>query len=224
MNVKIVVPHNQGKRYKKKIRKINKKKVFGVICLIIILISIVSYNLRKGNNPEVQTEENIINTVEEDNDYQENEELKQEPELQTNETIESNLPDKMGNYKVIGELVIEKIGVRNNILDKTDNNSLNLSVTKFYGVDINHVGNICITGHNYTKMLKRLNELNVGDRFYMINKDENTKVEYEVFDMYTCNPNNLECLDSRTNNEKEVTLITCNPGGITRLICKAKEI
>lgn len=225
--MKIGVPYNHGKRYKKKTKKLNKKKVFGVVCIAILLISIVSYYLRKQNNPNTQTEENIMNTVEiEDNadENKEDEEAKNKEEEQTEETIGSDLPDKMGNYKVIGELVIDKIGVKNNILEKTDESSLNLSVTKFYGADINHEGNICITGHNYARLLKRLSELNVGDTFYLINKQEATKVEYKIFDIYKCNPTDLECLDPRYNGVKEVTLITCNPGGLTRLICKAKEI
>lgn len=220
--MKIGVPHNHGKRYKK--RKIN-KKVFGIICFIIILISIVSYFLRKGNNPNSRTEENTINTAIAENLVEENEnDVQDQVEEQSEETIGSDLPDKMGNYKVIGELVIEKIGLKMNILGTYDENSLNLSATKFYGVDINHVGNICITGHNYKNMFQRLNELKTGDEFYMINKQEATKQVYKIFDIYSCSPTDLECLDPRTNGTKEVTLITCNPGAITRLICKAKAI
>ncbi len=225
--MKIGVPHNHGKRYKKKTNKVNKKKVFGVVCIVIILISIVLYYLQKRNNPDTQTEENIMNTVEVENNVEENKEdgeSENQVNEQAEETIGSDLPDKMGNYKVIGELVIDKIGVKHNILEKTDDDSLNLSVTKFYGTDINHEGNICLTGHNYPRLLKRLKELKVGDTFYLINKEEATKVEYKIFDIYKCEPTDLECLDPRYNGVKEVTLITCNPGGLTRLICKAKEI
>ena len=219
--MKIGVPYEKGKRYINKKGKLNKKKVFGVVCIVIIVISIVLYSLLKPkkDSSNAETEENTINTAEIEEKIDENQ---NEAEAQT--IIGSDLPDKMGNYNVIGELVIEKIGVKNNIIEKTDNNSLDLSVTKFYGTDINNMGNICITGHNYSKMLKRLSELNVGDTFYMVNKKESTKVEYKIFDMYTCNPTDLECLDPRYNGVKEVTLITCNPGGLTRLICKAKEI
>ena len=42
--------------------------------------------------------------------------------------------------------------------------------------------------------------------------------------MYSCYPNEVECLDQPTEPVREVTIITCNPGGVTRLICKAREI
>ena len=160
-----------------------------------------------------------MNTVVVENNIDEN----QAEEKKVN-TIGDNLPDKMGNCKVIGQIVIDKIGVKKNILEKHTNEALNLSITKYYGADINHVGNNCLVGHNYSRMLKRLKELEIGDTFYMINKQEKTKVKYKVFDMYTCNPTDLECLDPRYSGVKEVTLITCTPGGLKRLICKAKEI
>ena len=130
----------------------------------------------------------------------------------------------MGNYNVIGQLVIDKIDVKNNILDRTEDASLNLSVTKFYGRGVNDIGNLCITGHNYKNLLKRLSELEVGDTFYLINKETKSKVTYQVYNMYSCYPNEVECLDQPTEQVREVTIITCNPGGVTRLICKAREI
>ena len=53
------------------------------------------------------TEENTMNTAEV-NDYARENQIA--AEVQTEETIGSDLPDKMENYKVIGELVIGKIG------------------------------------------------------------------------------------------------------------------
>ena len=223
--MKTGVPHNRGKRYKEK--KLNKKKIFGVICIVIliIVISIVSYGLLKNDNPTNQTEENPMNTAEE-NDIDENinstEEQEEQQEPTVDETIGSDLPDTMGNYKVIGELVIDKIGVKNNILNTVD--GLDVSVTKFYGPTINSPGNFCIIGHNYTKMLKRLKELKVGDTFYVIGKEEHTKITYKIYNIYTCNPKDLKCLNQNKDGKREVTLITCNPGGLTRLICKAKEV
>lgn len=139
------------------------------------------------------------------------------------EKVQVDMPDKIGKYKVIGQLVINKIGVKKEILDRTENGSLDLSVTKFYGPNINEKGNFCITGHNYKNILKEVKNLKIGDTFYMINKEKQTKVIYKIFDIYTCKPTDLECLDSRYPQSKEVTLITCNPGAVTRLIIKAKE-
>ena len=133
-----------------------------------------------------------------------------------------DMPNKMGNYTVIGQIVIEKIGVSKYILDKTTNNALDLSVTKFKGPEINKVGNFCITGHNYKGIFKRLNELEKGDEFYLIGKD-GRKVTYVIYDKFSINPENEECLSQQTNGKREVTLITCDPGAVTRLILKADE-
>lgn len=173
---------------------------------------------QKDKDISFNTEEkNVVNTavIEENNDEDNN---------KKDEIVEIDLPEKMGNYTVIGQIVIDKIGVEKNILNKTEDASLNLSVTKFYGPKINEAGNFCITGHNYKDMLKRLNELSEGDTFYLINREQKTKVTYEIYKIYTCNPTDLDCLDQPKDGTREVTLITCNPGGLTRLICKAKEV
>lgn len=177
----------------------------------------LGYKLIKVNSIEKTNEENeVIDTAKIEENYEDKNTTEEE-------LIQVNLPDKLGDYTVIGQLVIEKIGIEKVILSKTTDESLNLSVTKFYGPNINENGNFCITGHNYKNMLKEVKNLEIGDTFYLINKEKQTKVTYKIFDIYTCNPTDLECLDSRYPGTKEVTLITCNPGGLTRLIIKAKE-
>ena len=191
-----------------------KKIIIFLFILVILIVCTTSIIVLKFLNKEDKSiSENI---VEENKIVEEN--IIEEP-------IEDvDIPDKMGNYNVIGQLVIDKIDVKNNILDRTDDASLNLSVTKFYGRGVNDIGNLCITGHNYKNLLKRLSELEVGDTFYLINKETKSKVTYQVYNMYSCYPNEVECLDQPTEQVREVTIITCNPGGVTRLICKAREI
>ena len=195
--------------------KDKRKKIIIFLFILVILIvcttSIIVLKFLKKEDKSIS--ENI---VEENKIVEEN--IIEEP-------IEDvDIPDKMGNYNVIGQLVIDKIDVKNNILDRTEDASLNLSVTKFYGRGVNDIGNLCITGHNYKNLLKRLSELEVGDTFYLINKETKSKVTYQVYNMYSCYPNEVECLDQPTEQVREVTIITCNPGGVTRLICKAREI
>ena len=139
---------------------------------------------------------------------------------------ESNIPDEVNGFKVLGQIVMEKIDVTQNILSKTNSKSLQSGVTKFYPPDLklNESGNFCIAGHNWKSKLKRLNEMEIGDLFYIIDKETNSKVYYKIYDKYTCNPSDLSCLDQNNNGKREVTLITCNPGGLTRLICKAREV
>lgn len=124
------IPYRKGRKSIKSKKKLNKK--VGII--IIILIFCVGYKLTVNSfiqNAEknVNTEENIIN---------ESIQLENNPETE-DKKVEINLPEKIGNYMVIGELVIDKIGVKKEILNITEDASLNLSVTKFYGPNINEI-------------------------------------------------------------------------------------
>lgn len=166
-----------------------------------------------------QTQETSSKIVE--NNTEQNE-AEIEPQEQ-DEISDVEIEEKMGNYEVLGQLVIEKIGVTKNILNISEDSSLKLSVAKLYGPNINESGNFCISGHNWNNMLKRLSEIQVGDTFYMIDRKTKKKVNYQIYNKYTCVPEDLSCLDQNHDGKREVTLITCNPGGLTRLICKARE-
>lgn len=212
-------PSYKGKRFIE--NGSNKKRFLIPIIIVIMIVTITVICIclcTKKDNEYIATNTDESNTIMDES-------LTQEDTMKEDEIVDvSELPEKMGNYKVIGELVIDKINLKKNILEKTDDSSLNLSVTKFYGPEINTVGNFCITGHNYKNLLKRQGELEVGDTFYLINKETKTKVTYKIYNVYTCNPNDVDCLYPPTEEIREATLITCNPGGTTRLICKAKEI
>ena len=213
------VIYHRGRRAIKK--KINKKKVVGVIFVIIIIVFFVVNMLskKKDDEQEVNTSVELSNTPQNTtNDIQE--------EVEEKKYEDVDIPEKLGGYDVLGQLVIEKIGVRQNVLSKTENASLKLGVTKFYPpqVDINEPGNFCICGHNWNNILKRLDEMEIGEQFYIITRETKERIDYEIYDKYSCEPTDLSCLDQNQDGKKEVTLITCNPGGLTRLICKAREV
>lgn len=211
--------YHRARRAKKK--QLNKKKVTTCLLLAIILCSFI-YLLVSNKIWAIKEEEpSNVATSEE----KVTEDVKEEPvEEKKDEIADVEIPATMGKYEVLGQLVIEKIGVTKNILNISEDASLKLSVAKLYGPDVNASGNFCISGHNWNNMLKRLSEMQVGDVFYMINRKTKTKVNYQIYNMYTCVPEDLSCLDQNDDGKREVTLITCNPGGLTRLICKAKEI
>lgn len=195
------------KKEKKKAKK--KKPVFFLIFIVIL----VGATLFFWDNKEIV--EDIITKAEENKITQEN---------TSSEIVDIDIPDAMGEYGVIGKLVIDKLGVEKNILDKTTDSALQISVTKFYGPDVNEVGNFCISGHNYKDTFGYLGKLENGDTFYIVDKQNYEKVTYRVYDKFTVNPTELDCIDQETKGKREVTLITCNPGGLTRLIIKAQEI
>ena len=213
------VIYHRGRRAIEK--KINKKKVVGVILVIMIIVFFVVNMLseKKDDEQEINTSAELSNTPQNTTNT-----IQEEVEEKKYEDVD--IPEKLGGYDVLGQLVIEKIGVRQNILSKTENASLKLGVTKFYPpqVNINEPGNFCICGHNWNNILKRLDEMEIGEQFYIITRETKERIDYEIYDKYSCEPTDLSCLDQNQDGKKEVTLITCNPGGLTRLICKAREI
>ena len=213
------VIYHRGRRAIEK--KINKKKVVGVILVIMIIVFFVVNMLseKKDYEQEINTSAELSNTPQNTTNT-----IQEEVEEKKYEDVD--IPEKLGGYDVLGQLVIEKIGVRQNILSKTENASLKLGVTKFYPpqVNINEPGNFCICGHNWNNILKRLDEMEIGEQFYIITRETKERIDYEIYDKYSCEPTDLSCLDQNQDGKKEVTLITCNPGGLTRLICKAREI
>ena len=66
---------------------------------------------------------------------------------ETGEVVQT-IDAEMGGYKVVGIIKIPKIDLEYPILEKTNKESLNISITKFWGNEINEIGNVTLAGHN----------------------------------------------------------------------------
>ena len=206
----------RGKHTRIKQGKFNKKKL--AIVLIILLFVFVLYVIFIKNNDDdvVEINANTVNDIQENSIYNEmNNVIVNDVDLK--EYVDTDMPDYIQGYGVLGEIVIDEIDMENYILDSTDDYSLNLAVTKFYGPDLNQRGNFVITGHNARGLFNNLKKLEVGDTFYIIDKETEEKVTYRINEKKTISPTDLDCLNQDTNNKRVVTLITCN----TRRIDKA---
>ncbi len=93
-----------------------------------------------------------------------------EPEYNDEIVDVSDFPDKINNYDVVGKIILDRIHITSYILGETSEDSLKYGVTKFWGPEINTVGNYCITGHNYKKVFGPIYNLRVGDTFDLIRK------------------------------------------------------
>lgn len=202
-----------------------------IFCIIYIIDSNNLLKIGKSNkaNNSQATRMSVQETTEEKEEQEEQveqvEETTEEANIIQQEIEDENaIPAKMGGYEVLGRLVIDKVNISKNILSVSNDESLKLSAVKLYGPDINEVGNFCICGHNWKNMLKRVLELKVGDRFYLIDRKTLNKVNYEIYNIYSCMPKDLKCLSQNTEGRREATIITCNTGGVTRFIIKGKEI
>ncbi|MCI9177246.1 MAG: sortase, partial [Clostridia bacterium] len=103
--------------------------------------------------------------------------------------------------------------------------AMKVAITKFWGANINDIGNFCMAGHNYKNgtMFGKTKYLKVGDKIKMTDLNLNT-IEYEIFKIYTIDPNDITCIESVAPNTREITLITCTNGHKNRLITKAREV
>lgn len=102
---------------------------------------------------------------------------------------------------------------------------MKIAITKFWGGNINDIGNYTMAGHNYKNgtMFGKTKYLEIGDKIKMTDLNLNT-IEYEVFKIYTIDPDDVTCIESVEPNTREITLITCTNGHKNRLITKAREI
>lgn len=206
----------RGKHTRIKQGKLNKKK-FAIVLIILLLVFVLYVVFIKKNDDEVvETNTNIVNYIQE-NDVSNEISNVLVNDVDLKEYVDTDMPDYIQGYGVLGQIVIDEIDMENYILDSTDDYSLNLAVTKFYGPDLNQRGNFVITGHNARGLFNNLKKLEVGDTFYIIDKETEEKVTYRINEKKTISPTDLDCLNQDTNNKRVVTLITCN----TRRIDKA---
>ena len=122
-------------------------------------------------------------------------------------------------------LNIPSLEINYPILDKTTEELLKTSLTKFWGGKPNEVGNYVIVGHNYKnkKMFGKLSAIKEGDKIELTDLKGRT-LTYEVYDKYIVQPEDTSCTSQQTNGKKEVTLITCTNYGTQRLVVKAREV
>ena len=186
------------------------KKLYNFLLIILILaamiVGIMIFNkyYKERKNEEQLSE--VVRSMEDEKD---------------------NKKEKKRTYKgydVIGIIEIPKIKIKYPILSKTTEESMLVSVTKFWGPNVNEIGNITIAGHNNFSgtMFGKTKQLEKNDIIKLT--DLNNKIiEYKVFDKYSIDPNDVSCVESIEKGTREVTLLTCTKGHKERLIIKARE-
>lgn len=137
----------------------------------------------------------------------------------------------MNGYKVIGVVKIPKIQIEYPILDIDTYNPeetkepMKISIVKYWGGKVNEYGNLSIAGHNNYDgtMFGKTKNLEIGDIVELIDLENNT-IQYQIYDKFVTDPNDVTILATNDETIREVTLITCTNGNKNRLILKAKEI
>ena len=193
------------------------KKIYNLIIamLIVALIIVVAMIIIRygGNYLNEKDVSASLTTIEE--------------ELSKEETLQSeSLPElEFKGYKVEGIIEIPKINIKYPIIDHTNEETMKVCITKFWGPQANEIGNYTIAGHNNKdgKMFGKTKYLQIGDRIKLTNL-KNETVEYEIFKIYSIDPDDVSCVESVEAETREITLITCTNGHKNRLITKARQI
>ena len=185
--------------------------VYRIILVILVITALILATLVIRKNVENRKIENNTQAV--------LQEIKKGNKTTTNEIdVIQEIDEEIGGYKVIGIINIP-------ILEKTNEQSLKLSITKFYGEKINQKGNVVLAGHNNLSktMFGKINQLENGDIIELTDSQMVT-VKYQVFNKYVIDPNDIDCIFPIDENTREVTLITCTNRDKNRLVVKAREI
>ncbi len=193
-----------------------KKKIYNIILIILalILLVVISIIAFKRINNQIKEKE-LINTVADIKVRLE--------EIKESENDEKTITKYKG-YDIVGIIEIPKINIEYPIINQTSDETMALSITKFWGNNVNDIGNFTMAGHNYFDgtMFSNTNKLNIEDTIKMTDLDGKT-IEYKVFDKYIIDPNDVKCVQSVKENTREITLITCINGRNNRLVVKARE-
>lgn len=125
---------------------------------------------------------------------------------------------------LFGIIEIPKINLYYPVFSSLTEDLLKISPCKFYGENLNTNGNICIAGHNYDNSLffSRISTLSTNDEIFIFDNN-GTKYIYNVYDIYEVAESDLSPILNYNENEKTLTLVTCNNFTSNRIIVRAKQ-
>lgn len=226
-----IVNHSLKKGMKQKMKKTKKRLnyvIIGAIFAILLWFAVEEYKDIQVKKQEI-ARKSIYDTQNISASHKQNEETentsKQSITGVAKEYPKEEIIAQYKGYEVAAKLEIPKINLETYILKQYSKNALNVSVTKFWGADPNQIGNFCVAGHNFQNrnMFHNLRNLEIGNQL-SISDSSIGKVEYEIYDIYMVEPEDVGCLSQKTNGKREVTLITCTTDSEKRIIVKAREV
>lgn len=201
-----------------------RRKNLALVFFLIVIIGVLIYKNNINEKEKIlisnDLQSNLVSSQNVNENYSQNNE-----KTNTNIETKENIIKYFKGYPVIAKLEIPKINLETYVISEYSKEALGVSVTKFYGGNPNEVGNFCIAGHNYiTKnMFHNINQLEEQNKIILTDLNGN-RVEYEVYNIETVNPNETQCLSQKTNGKVELTLITCTKDSSKRIIVKAVKI
>lgn len=192
--------------------KIRVYKAFLCVLLIALIITVILIVKKYGTQEQ----------------YEEKNEEIVEVFSRTEEKIDQNGISmiEFEGFKVIGIIKIPVIDLEYPILEQTTDEAMKVSISKYWGGDINSYGNVSLAGHNNKitlTMFGKNKNLKNGDSIFLTDLT-GTTIEYKIYDTFITDPDDVSILRTTDKSVREVTLITCTNGRANRLINKAIEV
>ena len=188
--------------------------------------NVISNVIENDIGQQVQNEVSE-NTIQE-NENQVLKEVQQDPQSLAQINTKTRKTSSGKSYTSIGFINIPSLNIKYQILSKTSEELLKISVNKYWGCNPNEVGNMCILGHNYkdSRFFGKLPKIKKGAKIYITDL-EGKKVTYKVYKTDVVEEDDMSCTSQKTNGKVEITLITCyyEPGhkhATKRFIVKAR--
>lgn len=126
-------------------------------------------------------------------------------------------------YTILGRIEIPSVNINTVILKEHTYAAMNIGAIKTYGVDLNEPGGFVISAHNFrgkSPFFYPIRLLKNGSKIY-ITDTKSRRIEYKVYQVsrYVA-PNDTSYLTQMDGYH--LTLVTCENGGKSRIVVKAR--
>ncbi len=197
----------------KKIKRLKIEARAKEIVILIIFIAVASFaiiqvkNLLNQEKVKSLTEQISVGSSSKDNIFA---------------ILKEDVPLKVtGN--AIAVLDIPTYGIRGQIVEGTDDETLKNYIGKFIGcAEAGQIGNFSLAAHNniYTELFRNLHKVQIGDKVRIVTKTH--EYVYTVTSTETVDPSRTDVLDA--SGKREITLITCTQAATKRIVVKGELI
>lgn len=197
----------------KKIKRLKIEARAKEIVILIVFIAVASFaiiqvkNLLNQEKVKSLTEQISVGSSSKDNIFA---------------ILKEDVPLKVtGN--AIAVLDIPTYGIRGQIVEGTDDETLKNYIGKFIGcAEAGQIGNFSLAAHNniYTELFRNLHKVQIGDKVRIVTKTH--EYVYTVTSTETVDPSRTDVLDA--SGKREITLITCTQAATKRIVVKGELI
>ena len=139
---------------------------------------------------------------------------------------DSQTSTTVNNREIVGAIEIGKLNVKYPIIAYDNDSSLNISIAKYSGPELNENGNVVLLGHRSANggnlFFTRIDQLTYDDIVTVTDKTGRT-ISYKVVEFSVHTPDDLLVLDTNEPDTRELTLISCSLDLLDRYVVKLVE-